>query len=254
MMKGKRGQATLFIVLGIILVVIVGLYFVGVKTEIIPPLLGTSDANSEMNDIEEHVEGCLEEIGEDYLGILGQQGGYLNPSEDTYKLFNDSMVSYLCWNQVDYKTCTNRLLTLDKMQEDLQDAMNTGLETCINVYDYSNDVEAGTWDLEVDVNFQNVDFILNYDVAIDKGEGDVASEDEFFVSVDVPLGELYEVSQDIVNEYATLGDFDQLLYMLSKLSKYTIYKNKPYPYVLYQVKLREDDYIFQFAIEGESNV
>jgi hypothetical protein len=42
--------------------------------------------------------------------------------------------------------------------------------------------------------------------------------------------------------------------MLSKLSRYTIYKNKPYPDVLYQIKLREGDYVFQFAIQGEENV
>jgi hypothetical protein len=124
----------------------------------------------------------------------------------------------------------------------------------VNVYDYSDDVTvAENWDLTVDIQRDSVDFVLYYPVQITKGE-DVASQDEFEETLNVPLGELYEVSQDAVNDHAVYGDFEQLLYMLSKLSRYTIYKNKPYPDVLYQIKLREGDYVFQFAIQGEENV
>jgi len=79
-------------------------------------------------------------------------------------------------------------------------------------------------------------------------------EDEFMFSVDAPLGELYDVSVDIVNDHAGYGGFDPLIYMLSKLSRYTIYQEKPYPDTVYQVKLREDDFVFQFVIQGERTV
>ena len=167
----------------------------------------------------------------------------------------DSMVSYLCWNQENSPTCTNRLITLDKMEEQLEDSIGKGLETCINVYDYSNDVEVNEdWELDITINYFNVDFNLDYPVSVVKGEDDSASEDEFGYEADVALGEIYEVTQDIVNQHASLGEFDQLLYMLSKLSRYTIYKNRPYPDVIYQVKLREKAYVFQFGIQGEENV
>jgi hypothetical protein len=250
----KRGQATLFIILGIVLIVLVILYFVGVQQDIIPPILGGSSASEEMNDIDNHVKGCLEDVGNDYVTILGLQGGYISPDEGTYRLYNDSKVSYLCWNQAEVKTCTNRLLTIEHMEEELTDAMSDALKTCVNVYDYSDDViVAEEWDLTVDIQRDSVDFVLYYPVQITKGE-DVASQDEFEETLNVPLGELYEVSQDAVNDHAVYGDFEQLLYMLSKLSRYTIYKNKPYPDVLYQIKLREGDYVFQFAIQGEENV
>ena len=250
----KRGQATLFIILGIVLVVLVVLYFVGVQQDIIPPLLGGSNANEEMSDIDNHVRGCLEEVGMDYVTILGLQGGYLSPDEGTYRLYNDSKISYLCWNQVDTSTCTNRMLTEEHMESELKQAMESALNTCVNVYKYSDDATvADDWDLTVDIQRTSVDFVLYYPVQIVKGD-DVASQDEFEESLNVPLGELYEVSQDVVNDHAAYGDFEQLIYMLSKLSRYTIYKNRPYPDVLYQVKLREGDYIFQFAIQGEEKV
>jgi hypothetical protein len=251
----KKGQAMIFVVLGIILVIAVIMYFVGVKTEIIPPLLTSSSAASELNEVEDHVEECLEEIGSEYLHIIGTQGGYLSPGPDTYRLYNDTLVSYLCWNQENLPTCTNRLLILEKMDDQLTKAIEDSLDTCMNVYDFSSDIEVGgEREVEVDINLQQVRIDMYYPLTIDKGDDDFASEDEFSVVLNVPLGELYLVSQDIVNQHATIGDFDQLLYMLSKLSRYTIYKNKPYPDIVYQVRLREGSYVFQFAIQGESNV
>ena len=234
----KRGQATLFIILGIVLVVLVILYFIGVQQDIIPPLLTGGDAASQMSAVNEHVRDCLAEVGGQYVTQIAVQGGYLAPATDTYRLYNDTQVSYLCWNQEGLATCTNRLLTLSHMEEDLTTTIQGALGSCINVYDVSDDVEAAEqWDLTVSIERDSVDLLLYYPVTIDDGDN-IVSTDEFSESIDVPLGELYEVSQDIVNDHASLGDFEQLMYMLSKLSMYTIYKYKPYPDVLYQVQLR----------------
>lgn len=250
----KRGQATLFIILGIVLVVLVVLYFVGVQQEIIPPLLAGGDASAQMSAVDQHIRECMADIGNEYVTILGAQGGYLSPGTDTYRLYNDTQVSYLCWNQVTVSTCTNRLLTIAHMEEELTDVIEEALGTCINVYDVSDEVEAADeWDLTVEIQRDSVDMLLYYPVSIDDGDN-VISEEEFSESLDVPLGELHSVAQDVVNDHAVAGDFEQLIYMLSKLSRYTIYKYKPYPDVLYQLKLREGSYVFQFAIQGESNV
>ena len=250
----KRGQATLFIILGIVLVVLVALYFIGVQQDIIPPLLSGGDSASQMAAVDQHVRACMAEVGGQYVTQIAAQGGYLAPASDTYRLYNDTQVSYLCWNQVGLATCTNRLLTLSHMEEELTDVIDDTLGTCINVYDVSDDIEAAeNWELTVDIQRDSVDMLLYYPVSVDDGDT-VVTEDEFSESLQVPLGELYEVSQDVVNDHAVGGDFEQLIYMLSKLSRYTIYKYKPYPDVLYQVKLRDDSYVFQFAIQGEENV
>ncbi len=249
----KRGQATLFIILGIVLVVLVILYFIGVQQNIIPPLLGGNDASAQLSNVNSHIGDCLQEVGGDYVTQIAAQGGYLAPATGTYLFFNDTTISYLCWNQVGLSTCTNRLLTKQHMEEELQSTIQDALNTCINVYDVSDDVEAaGSWEVTVDIQQTGVDLELYYPVSIDDGDN-VVSQDTFSETLNVPLGELYDVSQDIVNSHASLGDFEQLTYMLSKLSRYTIYKYKPYPDVLYQVKLREGSYVFQFGIQGEEN-
>jgi len=252
MIMKKRGQSTIFIIVGIVIVLIVALYIIGTQTKLIPPLLGGGSAVDQMSDIDTHITECIEEIGEDYLTQLGLQGGYLSLPADSYKMYNDSTVSYLCYNQIESSTCSNRMLTVPHMEQELEDTISSALETCINVYDYSNDITsvAESWVLEVDVYQSSVDMLLTYPVQIAKDD-EVIKEDEFTYSFNVPLGELYDVSMDIVNSEASLGDFDQLIYMLQKFSKYTIYKYKPYPDKIYQVKLREGNYVFQFAIQGE---
>jgi hypothetical protein len=250
----KRGQATLFIILGIVLVALVIFYFVAVKQEWIPPVLGGGSASSQMSDVDAHIRGCLAEVGTEYVTQIGLQGGYLTPGEGTYRLYNDTHVSYLCWDQVDVKTCTNRMLTVSGMEEELTDAIDDALNTCINVHDVSDDaVVAEDWDLTVDIKRDSVELELYYPISITKGD-ETASEDTFSESINAPLGELYDVSQDIVNDHAVYGDFDQVIYQLSKLSRYSIYNDKPYPDVVYNLRLREGSYMFQFAIEGEENL
>src|SRR3989344_5977987 len=156
----KRGQATLFIILGIVLVFLVALYFIGVQQDIIPPLLSDGDSASQMAA-----------VGGQYVTQIAAQGGYLAPASDTYRLYNDTQVSYLCWNQVGVPTCTNRLLTLSHMEEELTDVIDDALGTCINVYDVSDDIEAAeNWELTVDIQRDSVDMLLYYPVSVDDGE------------------------------------------------------------------------------------
>ena len=75
---------------------------------------------------------------------------------------------------------------------------------------------------------------------------------EFKEVVDKPLGDLYEVSQDILDYESQFGDFDQLIYMLSKKGDYFIYKKRPYPDKLYIINDKERKLTFQFFVQGES--
>tara|TARA_Y100000310_G_C20524196_1_gene735182 strand:- start:10 stop:777 length:768 start_codon:yes stop_codon:yes gene_type:complete len=255
MLMKKRGQATVFIILGIVLVIIVALYIVGTQTRIIPPLLGGGSAQEQMGEVDEHITECLENIGSQYVTQLALQGGYLSIPADSYKLYNDTQVSYLCYNQLNSPTCSNRMLTIPHMEQELEDTISSALETCINVQDYSSDLTGlgESWVLEVDILQSGVDLTLTYPVEITQDE-QIITQEEFSYVIDAPLGELYDVTIDIVNSEASVGDFDQLIYMLQKFSKYTIYKYKPYPDKIYQVRLREGDFIFQFAIQGEELV
>ena len=261
MIMEKRGQTTLFIILGIVIVILVALYFVGKQTDMLPEIFSAADAEGELADIDEHVTECMAEIGEEYVRQIAWQGGYLSIGTDTYKLWNDTTVSYLCWNQVGLPTCSNRLLTQAHMEEELEEVISSALSTCINVHDYSNDLNtAESWVLDVEITSDSVDLYLDYPIEVVKDDSS-ASTEGFSENVNLPLGELFDVVQDIVNEEAGWGTFDPMLYMLGQLSEYTIYTSKPYPDTIYAVQMSEftlppgqENLVFQFAIQGEETV
>ena len=250
----KRGQATVFIIIGIVILIIVALYIIGTQTKLGVQILGGGSAEDQLADIDDHISECLEETGTEYITKIALQGGYLSVPPNSYRLYNDTTVSYLCYNQPGTTACSNRLLTIAHMEQELEETISDALKACISVTDYSGDARtAEDWVLEVDILQQAVDLTLIYPIEVIKDE-EKREQEEFSVTIPATLGELYDVSIDIVNDEAIVGDFDQLIYMLQKFSRYTIYKHKPYPDKIYQVKLREGNFIFQFAIQGEQTI
>jgi len=253
----KKGQVTLFIILGIILAVIIGLILFSRQANIYTPAT-QENLQEKLSSIQNHILDCLDEASKDPINRIAQQGGYLTVIPDSYRLWNDSTISYLCWNQVNQIACRNRMLTLQTMQDQLDIAIKQQIETCLDVQGESDLIQTydvllpKDFDVKTEITTDNVLVTLDYPITLRAKSGDTkVSEKEFTQTIDVPLGDLYEVSQEIVNAKAT-GFFDSLTYMLSKYSKYTIYTHTPYPDTIYQIKLREGSYVFQMAIQGEA--
>ena len=78
-MKKKRGQVTVFIILGFIVVISMGLLFAANITPISAPVLYDTK-------VKEYVTGCLEKYTDDGLELIGRQGGKLNFGEVDYSL------------------------------------------------------------------------------------------------------------------------------------------------------------------------
>lgn len=253
----KRGQATLFIILGIILVAIVALIMFSKQANIYTPAT-QENLQGKMEAIEENIQDCLEDAAQEPLNRIMQQGGYLVTIPGSYRLWNDTSISYLCWNQEGQRPCMNRLLTREHMQDQLDVAIKQNVETCLNVQEEADLIQTYDLILPKDYNAKTtieqdkVLATLEYPITLRSKSGDAqVSRKEFTKIFNVPLGELYDVSQDIVNAEAT-GFFDPLTYMLSKYSRYTIYTQKPYPDTVYRIKLREGSHVFQMAIQGEA--
>lgn len=253
----KRGQATLFIILGIIIVAAVALILFSKQAHIYTPAT-QENLQGKMEAIEASIQDCLDEAAQDPINRIAMQGGYLAVIPGSYRLWNDTTISYLCWNQQGQRACMNRMLTLEYMQEQLDVAIKQQVETCLDVQGEGDIIQTyeivtpKDYSVKTTIEQDKTLVMLNYPLTLKSKTGEAkVTRKEFTKTFDVPLGELYGVSQDIVNAEAT-GFFDSLTYMLSKYSRYTIYTQKPYPDTIYQIKLREGSYIFQMAIQGEA--
>jgi len=250
----KRGQTTLFIIVGLVIVILVVLLFI-TRPSIIP-IFG-EDLDQELENIEEQIKECLTDISDEPIKRIGLQGGYLATPTGSYRLYNDSRISYLCYNMQGTEQCSNRMLLIGSMEDELTTAIQQALPTCLNVQKFSQFKSytiSTPENPEIDVSIRNFDTVvaLDYPVILTSKRSEASAErSEFDVIFDYPLGRLYEVSQEIVNQEAEFGTFDVLYYMLSKKGEIKIYPKKPYPDKIYTLKHQNSDYIFQFAIEGE---
>lgn len=218
------------------------------------------DLEAEMDSIRENIQDCVLKAGDEPIRRIAMQGGYLETPQDTYRLYDDVTISYLCYSIEKSARCRNRMLTKADMENQLKANIDFMLQDCINVKGTKVGYEIvadKTWNTIVEINKDNVVVKLDYPITLrSKRDNSISfTEKEFSTTFKYPLGDLYEVSQDIIDLETTFGEFDQFVYMLNKKGVYKIDKKRPYPDKIYIMNRRDkEDYKFQFAVQGESTL
>lgn len=89
MVVNKRGQITIFIILGIIILFASASYFYlsrqskEIKEEIVPSL---TEVPFEVRPVRDYIQSCVSRIGEDGIRLIGLHGGYIDPLEADIKV------------------------------------------------------------------------------------------------------------------------------------------------------------------------
>jgi len=148
--------------------------------------------------------------------------------------------------------CYSRYLTRSDMETQLAQAIRQGLSGCINLQAFSRGVELTAGSLAVDVAIGDYTSSVKISMPLKLQKGDVlVEEDTFITTLDIPLGALYDVSRDVLDGETTVGEFDQLGYMLTHQGNFVIDKKRPYPDKLYILQTKDSPYVFQFFVQGE---
>jgi hypothetical protein len=250
--ENTKGQATGFVLLGIIILAIVILVFY-LRGQFYFGPLAPRGIDERFDAITDHISTCVGDIAPDYIERIGLQGGHLKTPVDTYRLREDTTISYLCYNIEESPTCYNRLLTRGDMETELNDAIKQSLSTCLSLQKFRGggiDLDVGTLDVLTDIGDDTVIVTVQLPITLQKGD-QVSTETTFVKRLNYPLGRLYDVSQDIIDVETEFGEFEQSSYMIAHKGQYIIEKQKPYPDKLYILSMKDDSYIFQFFVQGE---
>ncbi len=256
MVLKKRGQATLLIIVGIIILILLSIAFY-LRSYFTTPLT-VEDLQKETDCLQRIVTDCITRVAPDYIELLGKQGGYLNTPPDTFRMFNGSRVSVLCYNIPGRDECINRMLTEEEMEAQLENALDFALQSCVNVqscrgFGKGFSVQAPKkLKTDVDIQKEKVIFKVNYPVTLLSRSGAQMTVQDFSTALNYPLGSLYDVAlNQIIDAEAQFGNFEQLIYMIVKKGKFLIELKKPYPDKLYILKTNDNPFRFQFFIQGE---
>ena len=162
----KRGQVTLFIILGLIILVgiVLLIYFKASAFKKWPLKLITEDAPNELKPLQTFVTECLEQVSREAIVKIGLGGGYLEPTNSEYTPYyfqvnqnNPTESDILVINQnnkVPYwyymntpNSCYNCMVTekniptFEDMQRQISVYVEKNIDSCLNDFKAFEDMK-----------------------------------------------------------------------------------------------------------------
>jgi len=211
--KNNKAQITIFVIIGLILVVSLILLFLLIKEPSITEVKISSTQNPQA-----YLEDCIEETIQDPINIILKQGGNLNP--ENYVLYNNTKITYVCYINEAYKPCIMQYpMYLEHIRNQIKEYSKPRIEECFNNliidlnkknYEVNGDSIINNFDVQIKPNavIVNIDKKISYS----KNEQE-KSFSGFEFKIISPLYDLIKVSQEIANQEARFCNFEYLGYM-----------------------------------------
>ncbi len=224
--KSKTSQVTIFIILGLLLVVIIAILFVvfrgaGIKVSV-----------ADEENPQQYIESCVKERVEEAVELLMKQGGYLEPTN--FKTYKDEKISYLCYNRNYLQPCVNQEPILIKhLEEEIENYIDRKVDSCfdglklgLEKKNYEVVMETGK-ELEVNLISSKIFINIEKDFKMSKKESEEFKKFKF--SLNHPIYNLADIAREIVNQEIRFGGF--------QTQGYNIF----YPGYEITMKQRDDD-------------
>jgi hypothetical protein len=214
----KQGQATIYAILGIVIVSIIVLTFTFKDTL----FKSQWEQNKEKallvpekaKKVQAYSESCIQQVLEEGVNLLASQGGYIdippdpvppspfNPLSNKLDLFNTGTAHVAYWY---YETANgvqkNQIPSKSTMQIQLATYVNTNLPSCINNFHQFKQLgyKITNANIKTDIDIaENIIFATtNYPIEL-YYEGLSFAFEDFYVSLDHGLGKMHEQAQAIM--------------------------------------------------------
>jgi hypothetical protein len=209
-MHKKRGQVTIFVIIGIIIVVSLSLFFVFRSS------LFQNQIPQNLEPVYNTFLGCLEEDTLTGIDVLESQGGYIEvPTFEPgskYMPFSSQLeflgsnVPY--WYYVSRNNLPREQIpTKTEMEDQLGDFVSSQIGNCLfdSYYDEGYEVYIDTATTDIEINKENVEVKMKMDMNISRGDENVLIREHNLV-INSELGELYDDAREIY-EYSLDTEF-----------------------------------------------
>lgn len=200
----KRGQVTMFIILGIVILFSVGLYlYLQTRTTVFE--LEQQMVPSEMLPIYQHIQSCMETIGTEAVWRLGLQGGYVEVPEhisrdaSAYLALDPAGILRLpYW---DHKG-KNRIPSLAYMEDQISGYVNITIIGCVDNFSAYRDeynIEYEQPQFETEIAEEDVVIRSAFKIQAEhKLKGGKKTIENFRVEIPVRLKKAYELAVQIM--------------------------------------------------------
>lgn len=208
-MKNKGGQVTIFIIIGIIVVVssiLVYTFYPDIQSN-----LGMGESTPQS-----YIQGCIEDDLREIVDIASNQGGSVNPV--LVQKYRGENIEYLCYVQEYYRPCVvQQPMLIQHIEKEIRDNLHETVAGCFDSLEesyagkgYSVEIRTGNEATKLLPN--RIVSTYNYTFDITKGE-DVQNYNSFVVTVNNNLYELASIANSIIGMESVYGDTDPEIYM-----------------------------------------
>jgi hypothetical protein len=249
----KRGQVTVFIILGMVILIILALalFFRGEISRIsIGKETREKFVSTQVEPLRDHIEECIEETGDDVMVLIGKQGGDLNPG--LYRNYFGDKLTYLCYSD-NFSACYNRRpFLLESMEGQITDYVYENLDSCLDLSPWEKRgviITKEDYEITTTMGDYNVIVVVDYPMTLTKGDFS-AEENRFSHTFNIPLGRLGRVAMDVVDSEITIGDFFNVPYEIKNSGNFRIEKQDMGDDRVYILSAKNYNYVFQFAVQG----
>ena len=246
---GKKGQVTVFIIIGIVIVLIAGGAYLArdyiLKTEFERGQAEAAAVPEKAESVKEYIDSCVKEVSEEAVRIIGERGGYIevpldelvitdaDPFSNSLEIFRGSGIKVPYW----YYTKANGVEKLqipskEFMQNEIENYIDENLKGCINNFKTFKEkgYELNSEDVLSVVNIENnkVLIVVNWPIELSIDDFKFNFE-KFYSSVDAELGKLYNLAKDIIEK-----ENEEYFLEEKTLDMFVVYDEIPYSGIDYE--------------------
>jgi len=231
----RKAQTSVFIIVGIVLLVIVIMTFYLINQNTIE----VEEPGDIRQALTEQVQDCFDMNTENSVDLLGLQGGYLTEPVQVFST-SEFSTAYL------YYYGANLLPTIEQMEKNLSYFVEVSLPLCLDLSSYPQaQVELVRPDVEADIVPKKVLFELDWPIMVEV-DNQVSELGVFETVVDTDLLGFYNTTQGVLTMTEKNPLFIDQIYLLKH------FKNISYHIedetILYTLREFDDDYVFMFAV------
>ncbi len=238
MLIKKRSQITIFIILGLVILLMVVMFLI-FKSYILGETLPIKNNNDEKEQVYSYVESCLTSAAVDGAYRIASQGGYNDlPSEH----FTADVQGLKISTAYVFKDDQDKQINIEDMQEQYADYIEKSIANCTGDFEPFSGYQIETQDPKATVLIlENVSIIkLYYPITIHNGDSVSTISDFPGVEIPVRLGKLSNITKMLVENAIAYPDRGPNLSYLNELGKnnfnvYYGWKDKTLYYMIYDM-------------------
>lgn len=204
----KKSQVTIFIIIGIIIVVLgILIYFFYPKMKGFVVLTTTPQG---------FIQNCIEEELENNIKLMSSQGGKLIP--ENYFLYEDNKIEYLCYTNEYYLPCVVQQPMLyrsvsNEIKRGITEKTKECLKSLKETYEKKGyQISMNPGEINVELNPKRIILHTNYSVVVADKKSSETFED-LRVIIDNNLYELLGIANNIISFETKYGDSETTIYM-----------------------------------------